>query len=113
MRAGTERIIERKHSGGQFLYGNTVFRAGVALGEKHLFPADDIHNHQSPGQPQNGFQAVCQSGADRRLYHQAVYDDLNGMLFVFVQCDLLGQIVLIAVHTNTDITGFFCVFQCF
>ena len=43
--------------------------------------------------PQGRLHTVRQAGADLRLHHQPVYHNLNGVPLIFLQLEILGQIV--------------------
>ena len=49
--------------------------------------------------------------ADIRADNEPVHDDLNGVLFVFLQLDLLVQLIEVPVNTRPDITGALGVLQ--
>ena len=79
--------------------------AGVILGEGDVLPVDDIDDHDAPGQARGGLDGVRQAGADVRLYHQPVHHDLDGVFAVFLQLDLLVEVVEEAVHPGPDEAG--------
>ena len=103
--AGAKGVVEGEHPGGQLLHGHAVLRAGVVLGEGDVLPVNDIDDHNAPGKPRGRFNGVCQPGADVRLDHQPVHNDLDVVLAVFLQLDLLVQVVDKAVHPGTDKAG--------
>ena len=80
-----------------------MVRAGIVLAEKHLLTAHNIHYHQPAGHGTAGLYRVRQAGADFRLDRKPVHHDLDGMLVVFLQLDLLGQLIHTAVHPGPDI----------
>ena len=101
----SRRIIEGKHIGGKLLDGDIMVRAGIVLAEKHLLAAHYIHYHQPAGHGTAGLYRVRQTGADFRLDRKPVHHDLDGMLVVFLQLDLLGQLIHIAVYPGPDIAA--------
>ena len=103
---GTKRVVEGEHPGIELLDADVVLRAGVVLGEHHLLTVHHIHQHQTAGQADGGFQRVGQAGLDVRAHHQAVDHNLDVVLFVLFQRNLLGQLIQVAVHPHPDIAGF-------
>ena len=96
-------IVEGEHIGRKLLDGNIMVRAGIVLAEQHLLPADDVHQGKPPGHGAAGLYRIRQPGADLRLDRKAVHHNLDGVLIVFLQLDLLGQLVQAAVHPGPDI----------
>ena len=91
--AGSVGIVEREHSRHQFLNGNSVLRAGVALGEVHLLSVDDVDVDKPSGEISSGFDTFGQSGFYAVLHYKAVNYYLNGVLLVLLQGYLLGEVV--------------------
>ncbi len=99
-------VVEGEHAGGQLLDAHAAVLAGIILGEQDvpLLP-QEIDNDQTAGQAGGGLHAVRQPLADVRADDQAVHHHLDIVLFVFLQLDLLGQLVERAVHPHPDVPG--------
>ena len=111
VRAGTEGIVEGKASGLDLLHTDAAVRTGKALAERHGFPADDIHDDQTIRQRHDIFQRVRQPLPDPILYHQTIHDDLDVVFFIFIQGDILGQLIQIAVHPHAHIAALPCLLK--
>ena len=105
---GTERIVEREHSRGEFINGCAVIRACVVLGEHKILAADDIHNSKSAALLHYGFERIRKTGTDFRLYNKAVNDYFDGVFFVLLKLDFLRKIVNYSVDPDADKTAFSC-----
>ena len=103
--AGSVGIVEREHSRHQFLDGNSVLRAGVALGEVQFLPVDDIDVDKPSGEIPGGFDTLCQSGFYAVLHYKAVNYYFYGVLLVLLQGYLLGEVVGDPVHAHTGVSG--------
>ena len=83
---------------------------GIVLREGQLLfrpvRVEDDHTNHPAGQRRSGFDAVGQAGADGfLLHHEAVHNDIDGMLDVLIQLDFFRQIVHASVHTDADIAA--------
>ncbi len=82
-----------------------MVRAGVVLGKKNFFPVNDIHQGKATGEGGGGFDGIGEAGADLRLNHQPVHHNLDGVFFVLIQLDGLGEVVEVPIHPHPDVTG--------
>ena len=90
--------------------------AGVALRERQLFlitvgRLGQGNEQIAVGQMQCRFHGVGQTGADVILHDQTVNDDLDGVLFVFIKRNFLGQFIHRSVNADADITCFLCILK--
>ena len=105
-RAGAKWIVKGKASRLDFLKTNAAIRAGKALAESQIAVLlRNIRNCQPLRETQCGLQRIRQTlfntGADR----DSVHHDCNRVLFIFLQLDLLGELILVAVYHHTDIAA--------
>ena len=103
-RTSPERIVERKTSRFNLVNADAAVRTGKALTEiQHFLPR--IHHQKSLRQLQCVFHGIGQSLFDSFLHNQTVHNNLYGMLNIFIQFNLFGELVQIAVNAHTDITA--------
>ena len=105
--AGSEGIVEGKHSRFQLAEGDSVLGAGVVGGEFGFhglaFSGYGHHNHGSVGFSQGAFHGVGEAAAEIGLHDQAVDNQFHGVAEVLVQLNILGEIVQDAVDAGADI----------
>jgi hypothetical protein len=87
VRAGPVRRVEGEVARRRFVEGATVDRAGQVLGEGEdlllaLVACHELDGGDPLGQPEGRLQRVGQPALDALAAHQAVDDDLNGVLLV-------------------------------
>ena len=103
-RAGAVRVVEGEQARLQLLDGDAAVLAGVVLRKaQQLVPPGYVDVEQAAGEPQRRLRRVRQTADDLWLDDKAVHHDLNVMLLVFLEPDLLGQIVGNAVDAGADI----------
>ncbi len=114
VRAGAVGRVEREVPGGQLLEGAVPVRAGQVLGEgegvvglavlgladRLAVAAHDLDLGHAVGQPQGRLQRVGEAALDALPHHEAVDDDLDGVLLVAGQVDLVGELVDLAVDAG-------------
>jgi len=104
--AGAEGVVEGEHPGRQLLDGDAAVLAGVILGEHQvLLLPQEVDDHQPAGEAGGGLHAVRQALLDVRPDDEPVHHDLDVVLFVFLQLDVLVQLVEVPVHPGPDIAG--------
>src|SRR5690606_33858160 len=84
--------VEGEHAGRQLFETRAAVGARQLLAKKHGVATDDIYHHDAVGPPQGGFQGVGQARFDAGPHDEPVDDDLDGVLLVFVELDLLGEL---------------------
>ena len=105
-RAGAVRIVEREQSWGDFLQGDAAVRAGIILGKGQLFPpVVEFGGQQSAGKAEGRFGRVGHAAPRAFPHGDAVDDDFNRVLFVFIQRDLVPEVIHQSVHSRAHITG--------
>ena len=105
-------VIEGKQPRCDLFQRDPAVRAGIVLGEaEFFFRVLQLCGQQSAGKAQSRFRGICETPPDAVLDGDAVHDDFNGVLFVFVERDFLCKVIDQSVHTGTDITGALRVFQ--
>ena len=103
--AGAERIIKGKTAGLDLGDADPAVGAGKALAELQEFSADDVRLHQSLGEGQGVFHGVRHAALGAGTDDQTVHHDLYIVLDIFVQGDVLGDIVHVSVDPKADIAG--------
>ena len=103
--AGAERIVKGKAAGFDLGNADPAVRAGEALGELQELSSDDIGLDQTVGESQGILHGVGHAALRAGADDQTVYDDLDIMLDVFVEGDVLGDIVQVTVDPDADIAG--------
>ena len=105
VRAGTEGIVEGKTAGLDLGNTDPAVRAGKALAELQELPADNIRLHQSLGEGQGIFHGIRHAALGSGADDQTVHHDLDVVLDVFVEGDVLGDIVHIPVDAKAYVAG--------
>ena len=110
MGAGSEGIVKGEEPGLQLPNADAVLGAGVMGGVfvgLSLALARNGDDHKiALALPQCRFHGIGQAGADILTHYQAVNDQFDGVLFVFIQPHILHDIRDHAVHTGTDVSVF-------
>ena len=70
-----------------------------------MFLPEEVHHHQAAGEGGGGLHAVRQPLLDIRADDEPVDDDLDVMLFIFLQLDYLVQFVEVPVGPDPDVAG--------
>ena len=113
-RAGTKWIVKRKTAGLNLLKADSAVRAGKALTEGQI-PA--FIRYVSDGQPlcktQGCLQRICQSLFNAGADGNPVHHDCNGVFLIFLQFDLLGELILVTVYHHADIAALAGLFKDF
>ncbi len=109
--AGTERVVEGEHRRLQFGDADTVFWAGIVLGERHLLPSYDIHNHDALRDLHGSLHGVREAALNALFDHEAIHDEFNIVLDVFLQFDFLREVMDFSVHPNANKAGLMGLFQ--
>ena len=104
--AGTRRVVEGEHSRLQFRQADAAVLAGVVLGKAQLLPGGgQLDGHKAAGVAARRLNGVRQAAAQTVLQHQPVNHQLDGVLFVLLAGDVLGQIIENAVHPHPGEAG--------
>ena len=111
VRAGAERIIERKASGFHLVHADSTVRAGKILTEIHGFLVRNIHSHQTSCQLHHRLNGICQTLLNARLHHQTIHHNLNIVLNILIQLNLLRKLVQASVNPDADVAALSGVLQ--
>ena len=99
--------VEGEHARAEFLDGDAAVRAGVIHGEEQFALVHHVHDDQAAGALRRRLDGIRQTalellaGAD----NQAVNDDFNRVLLLFVQRRHFFQPVQLAVHPHARETA--------
>ena len=94
------RRVEREDPRLQLRQPDAVLRAGEALGERQLLAVDDVDHDEALGERDRSFDRLREPGAEIRLHHEPVDDDLDRVLELLVEDDLLLEHPHLAVHLH-------------
>ena len=111
LRACAKGVVEGKTARFDLINADPTVRARKAHGKIHWLCVCHIDDEQSVCQLQYVFYGICQSLLNAVFHHQTIHDNLDVVLDVFVQCDLLGQLVHIAVHLRPHISAAPCLLK--
>ena len=102
-RARAERAVEGKRARRKLFHGDAALRAGEVLGKEHFALArPDIRDDDAAGEGERRFQRIRQAGADIFAQNQAVYDDLDVVLFLFGQRGRFRRVADFPVDPDAD-----------
>ena len=101
--ASAEGIVERENAGLRLGEGNPAVRAGEMGAEDRILAADDSGHHHPFAQLQRRFYGVRQAADDAFLHDDAIHHHFDGVLFIFLQLDVIGQRKHFPIHTDADI----------
>ena len=110
-RAGAEGVIERKAPRLHLVHADAAIRTGKALAEIQIGAVHGIHHQQTFGELQHIFDRIGETLLYSFPHGQPVYDNGNRMLDIFIQFDLLGELVHIPVDLHADIAASFGLIQ--
>ena len=110
-RAGTEGIVERKTPWLDLADPDSAIGTGKTLAEGHGLPPDYIHQQKPFRQVQHILNGIRQTPLYPRPYRQTIHHDLDIVLDIFIQCNLLRQLVKITVYPHTHIAAAGCTLQ--
>ena len=111
-RAGPVGVVEGKQPRRDLFQRDSAVRTCVILGKaEFLFRVLQFCRQQAAGEAQRRFGGVRKTAPDAVLDGDPVHDDLDGVLFVFVQRDLFRQVIDQSVHPGADIAGALRVLQ--
>ena len=111
LRTGAEWIIEGKAPRLDLVYTDSAIRAREALAEIPGMPVHCIDYEKSTGKFQHVFHRIRQSLFDSRPDNKAVHHNFNVMFQIFVEYDVLRQVILVSIYDHADIAGFSCLLQ--
>ena len=101
LRACTHGIVEREHARRKLRHGDAALVAGVVAGEQRLLPGVRLLDDDEPAAVlQRGLDGIRQAARQVAAQHKAVDHQLDGVLFVLLECDLLAQVIEDAVHAH-------------
>ena len=105
-RAGAVRVIEGEKAGAQLVYAYSAVIAGIVLGE-HKLPllAHYIHNNYAAGELARSFDGVGKAADNVALYHKAVNNYFNSVLFILIKLYLFAEFVADAVNSRSNIAA--------
>ena len=103
--AGSEGVVEGEAARLDLADADPAVRAGKALAERHGLPAYHIHFQQPVRQLQHALHRIREPACDPVLHHETIHHHLNIVLYIFVQLDLLGQLIQTAVHAHPHIAA--------
>ena len=110
--AGTAGIVEGEHSRLQLRQADAAVLTGVVLGKAQLLPGfGQLDGDKTAGMIAGSLNGVRQPTAQAFFQHQPVNYQLDGVLFVLLAGDFLGQVVLDAVHPYPGEAGLFRVLE--
>ena len=93
-------VVEREHTRGELLDADAVLGAGVILRERDVLAVHNADHYQTAGKRRRRLDGIGQPRPDLRLDHQPVHHNLDGMLFILLRTDRLGEVVDDAVHAD-------------
>ncbi len=103
--AGAEGVVEGEAAGLDLGDADPAVRAGKALAELQELPADDVRLDQSLGEGQGVFNRIRHAALGAGADDQTVDHDLDIVLDIFVEGDVLGDIVHVPVDAEADVAG--------
>ncbi|MPM10219.1 hypothetical protein SDC9_56547 [bioreactor metagenome] len=105
--AGSVRVVEGEHPGGELLDGDPAVLAGVVLGEENVPVLSHHVDDDDAARERSGrFHRIGKAADDVLPHDQTVDNDFDIMLFIFVQLDFFGELVKASVHPAAHITRF-------
>ena len=103
--AGAKWIVEGKAAGFDLLYTDPAVGAGKALAELQKLTAHNVCLSQSVGESEGVLQRIRHAALSAGADDQTVNHDLYIVLDIFVQRNVLGDIIHISVDAQADVTG--------
>ena len=102
--------VEREVAGREFLIGEPTDRTAEVLGEgedlvvesRIITATHDLHLGDTLGDAQGRLERIGETAFDAVLLHEAIDDDLDGVLFVTGEFDLVGELVQFAVDDRAS-----------
>ena len=106
VRAGAVGIVEGEHPRAELRHGDSAVLTGIIQRERKLLLGIHPLNHRKPSAVRGcSFNRVCQAAGNVPAQDQAIYDELDVVLPVFIQGNLLGEIVEVSVHPDSGEAG--------
>ena len=111
-RARAVGIVEREHARRELRKTDAAVLAGVVLGEDRVaVVCHFVQNHKAARKRQRGLDRVRQTSCQIGLHDEPVNDDLDVVLFVFVERNFFCQIIDAAVDPHARVAAFSCVLK--